>query len=71
MTPLLVEVLDGSGEVGTLVHYAFIIAFAGSAVFAFLYFWSKKRLDMDEEPKMRMMQDDDEDLRGKDEPRRR
>lgn len=52
-------VLDGSGEVGTLVHYAFIIAFAGSAVLAFLYFWGKKRLDMDEEPKMRMMEDED------------
>jgi hypothetical protein len=63
IAPQIVAVLDASGEVGTFVHYAFIIAFAGTAVLSFLYFWSKRRLDMDEEPKMRMMKDDEEDRR--------
>lgn len=55
------QVIDAIGACGTWVHYAFIIAFVGSAFLAFLYFWRKKRLDMDEEPKFRMMQDDEEE----------
>lgn len=51
--------LDWSGIYGGIFHYAMIIAFAGSALLAFLYFWYKGRLDMDEEPKLQMMRDDD------------
>lgn len=53
--------LDGGGVCGNIVHYAFIIAFVGSAFLVFLYLWRKGKLDMDEEPKIRMMQDDAED----------
>jgi hypothetical protein len=51
---------DPVGACGTWVHYAFVLAFVGSAFLAFLYFWRKRRLDMDEEPKLRMMDEDKE-----------
>lgn len=51
--------LDETGATGSLVHYAFIIAFVGSAFFIFLHLWKKGKLDMDEEPKITMMQDED------------
>lgn len=51
--------LDWSGIYGGIFHYAMIIAFAGSALLAFLYFWYKGRLDMDEEPKLQMMREDE------------
>jgi hypothetical protein len=52
-------VLDDTGICGSLVHYAFIIALVGSAFLIFLYLWKKGKLDMDEEPKIRMMKDQD------------
>jgi hypothetical protein len=52
---------DWSGIYGGILHYAMIIAFTGSAVLAFLYFWSKGRLDMDEEPKLQMMRNDEQE----------
>lgn len=56
---------DGSGIYGGIFHYGMIMALMGSALLAFIYFWSKKRLDFDEEPKMQMMQDDGkEDIHG-------
>lgn len=54
-------VLDGTGICGGWVHYAFILAFVCSAFLIFLYLWRKNRLDMDEEPKIKMMQEDDDD----------
>lgn len=51
--------LDWSGIYGGIFHYAMIIAFAGSALLAFLYFWFKGRLDMDEEPKWQMMHEEE------------
>lgn len=57
----LASELDWSGIYGGILHYGLIIAFAGSALLAFLYFWSKGRLDMDEEPKFQMMRDDDQE----------
>jgi len=58
--------VDWSGIYGGIFHYGMIIAFVGSAFLAFLYFWSKGRLDMDEEPKLQMMRDDEqENFHGK------
>lgn len=57
------QVLDGGGECGSLVHYAFVLAFVGGAFLVFLYLWKKDKLDMDEEPKIKMMQDEE---KGKD-----
>jgi hypothetical protein len=55
--------IDG-GICGSYVHYAFIIAFVGSAFLIFLYLWKKGKLDMDEEPKIQMFKDD----KSKDKP---
>jgi hypothetical protein len=62
--------VDGSGVCGGYLHYALVIAFVGSAFLIFLYLWRKGRLDMDEEPKIKMMEDDDKPERGNDERRR-
>lgn len=65
MTYLLANLateLDWSGIYGGIFHYGMIIAFAGSALLAFFYFWSKGQLDMDEEPKLQMMRDDEEEF---------
>jgi hypothetical protein len=51
---------DGIGVYGNFLHYGLVITLVGSAFFIFLYLWKKKRLDMDEEPKFQMMQDEGE-----------
>lgn len=56
----LVGERDSSGIYGGIMHYALVIALVGSAMLAFIYFWSKGRLDMDEEPKIQMMNDDEQ-----------
>ncbi len=55
-----IDVLDGSGIYGALWHYALFAALMGSAALFLINRWCKGRLDMDEEPKMRMMQDEEE-----------
>lgn len=64
MKPLLLAFLenemDWSGIYGGIFHYSMVLAIVGSAFLAFLYFWSKGRLDMDEEPKIKMMQEQEE-----------
>lgn len=50
--------LDGWGIYGMALDYAVIALFTLSALLAFIYFWRKGRLDMDEEPKMQMMEED-------------
>lgn len=50
-------VIDAMGVYGSMFHYAFVIAFVGSAFIIFFYLWRKKRLDMDEGPKFQMMED--------------
>ncbi len=49
---------DTSGIYGGIFHYSLILAFMGSALLSFLYFWSKGQLDMDETPKIQMMHDE-------------
>lgn len=61
MPGYLFSQLDWSGMYGGILHYSLVIAFSGSAFLAFLYFWYKGRLDMDEEPKLQMMRDDDQE----------
>lgn len=57
--------LDASGDCGGLVHYAIVIALVGGALLLFFYLWKKGRLDMDEEPKHKMLNDDhDDDIEG-------
>lgn len=54
-------VIDGAGVYGSMFHYAFVIAFVGSAFLVFIYLWKNNRLDMDEEPKYQMMNEDDKE----------
>lgn len=58
---------DSSGICGGIFHYSLILAFMGSALLSFVYFWSKGRLDMDEAPKIQMM-NDEENGRNDDSP---
>lgn len=52
-------IVDLGGVYGTALHYSLIFAFMGSAMLIFAYLWRKGRLDMDEEPKMQMMLDEE------------
>jgi O-antigen/teichoic acid export membrane protein len=56
---MICAVIDGAGIYGSIMHYALVIAFVGSAFLIFLYLWKKGRLDMDEKPKFQMMQDEE------------
>lgn len=58
MTNLL-AIIDASGAYGAVFHYSFVIALVGNAFFIFIYLWRKDRLDMDEEPKFQMMQEEE------------
>lgn len=49
--------LDPSGVYGEILHYGFILAFVGAALLAFIFFWSKGRLDMDESPKYQIFEE--------------
>lgn len=53
----LLAAKDGAGLHGSIFHYAFVMAFVGSAFLIFLYLWRNGRLDMDEGPKHQMMQE--------------
>ncbi len=50
--------LDDWGLHGEMLHYGLIFMIVGGALIAFLYFWSKGGLDMDEEPKLQMMREE-------------
>ena len=50
--------IDGMGIVGNFYHYSMVMAFVGSAFLIFLCLWRKKRLDIDEEPKYQMLEED-------------
>lgn len=52
-------ILDPSGVYGEVLHYSMIIAFVGSALLIFLHLWKKGKLDMDEEPKLQMLLDEE------------
>lgn len=53
----MMAVIDSMGVYGSMLHYALVIAFVGSAFIIFFALWKKKRLDMDEEPKYQMMEE--------------
>lgn len=58
---LVAKTLDGVGIYGTLVHFTIAAAFFGSALLLFIYLWRKGRLDMNEGPARRMLDDDERD----------
>lgn len=51
--------LDSGGIYGAYLHYGLVILMVGAAFISFLYLWNKGKLDMDEEPKYRMMEEED------------
>lgn len=53
--------LDSAGAYGSILNYSLTIAIVGSAMLLFVYFWIKGRLDMDEEPKLQMMSNENEE----------
>lgn len=57
---VLLNVLDGGGIYGHLLHYSLVFAMIGSALMVFLYLWKKGRLDLDEEPKHQMFKGEEE-----------
>ena len=59
--------LDGSGIHGNVLHYTLIFTLMGLALIAFIYFWSRGRLDMDDAPAIQMLQEDDYPRRDKNE----
>lgn len=61
MQTMLMGVVDGFGIYGNMLHYGIVVGLVGSALLIFTVLWKKGRLDMDEEPKLRMMQTDEED----------
>ena len=58
---ILIGVVDGFGIYGNMLHYGIVLGLVGSALLIFSVLWKKGRLDMDEEPKLRMMQQDEEE----------
>lgn len=56
---VLADERDWSGIYGGIFHYSMIFAISGSTLLAFFYFWRKGRLDLDEEPKIQMMREED------------
>lgn len=58
------RVIDGFGVYGNFLHYYLVVAFVGSALMIFLYLWKNEKLDMDEEPKIQMMQTQEESTDG-------
>ena len=52
--------IDGIGIYGFVLHYALLFAFFGSALLVFLYLFLMKRLDMDEEAKYHMFEEEEE-----------
>ena len=51
--------MDAIGVYGNFFHYGLVFAIVGSAFLIFCYLWKKNRLDMDEEPKFQMMQEEE------------
>lgn len=57
----LPTMIDGAGSYGIVLTYAITVAAVGSALLMFIHLWYQGRLDMDEEPKLQMMNLDQEE----------
>ncbi|GAB4226635.1 MAG: hypothetical protein Tsb0021_02820 [Chlamydiales bacterium] len=51
---------DSLGIQGLLLHYGMIATIVGGGALVFFYLWKSQRLDMDEEPKWQMMEEEHE-----------
>lgn len=52
--------IDASGVYGELMNYMMTIWMVGSAFLIFLYLWKAGKLSMEEEPKWRMLREDED-----------
>jgi hypothetical protein len=52
-------ITDGWGLTGLIMDYSMIVAFSGSTVILFIYFWKKGALNFEEDAKYEMLQEDD------------
>jgi len=57
---IIAKTLDGIGVYGGLLHFTFAAVFCGGALLIFIYLWRKGRLDMDENPAKRMLENDED-----------
>lgn len=53
-------VLDASGIYGELMNYMMTIWMVSSAFLIFLYLWKSGRLNLDEDPKWRMLKEEED-----------
>ncbi|CRX37518.1 hypothetical protein [Estrella lausannensis] len=51
--------LDGAGFLGSMAIFSIMLLFFGTALLLFICLWWKGRLDMDDEPARRMLDDND------------
>jgi len=52
--------VDEFGVTGSIMHFAFLSAFALSALLVLIVLWQNGRHDFDETPKRQMMEEGDE-----------
>lgn len=57
----MVEIMDGSGIQGSIMHYVIFFTLLGSSLLIFIYLWVNDKLDMDESPKIEMMRESEEE----------
>jgi uncharacterized membrane protein YciS (DUF1049 family) len=60
---------DGIGFIGTLVAYVFAFTFFVGAILVFFYLWKKGRLDMDQEPAEKMLEEDNKGNKSNEQPK--
>lgn len=51
--------VDGWGLTGLIMDYSMIVAFSGSTVLLFFYFWKKGSLNFEEDAKFEMLKEED------------
>lgn len=61
----IAKTLDGSGLYGSLIHSSVALFFGGSALLIFFFLWKKGRLDMNEEPALHMLKDEQDKQNNK------
>lgn len=54
----LVVMVDGTGIHGFVMHYALLFALFGGALISFVILMCKKRLDLSEDPKYHVFEDE-------------
>lgn len=50
--------IDAWGLTGLILDYSMIVAFSGSTVLLFFYFWKKGQLNFEEDAKFEMLEED-------------